>query len=99
GPGGKVERGAELIGQVGAEKGEREMTQVHQPQEAPAQAEPQREEPVQPSREQPRHHRLPEEGEARHYGRMRAPGAANSFGHTTSHFPSCTWRSLERSSP
>jgi hypothetical protein len=94
-----MERGAELIGQIGAQEGEREVAEIDEAQQAPAQAEPERKEPVEPSREQPRHDRLPEEGEARHYGWMRAPGAANSFGHTTSHFPSCTWRSFERSSP
>src|SRR5262249_5894739 len=111
----EAERARQRVGQVRPQEREREVSEVDEAKQAPRQGEPQAEESVEPSDEEPREHRLREEREAGHartgvsggpdpdrdpHGTCSwAPGAANSFGQTTSHFPSCTCFTLDRSSP
>ena len=103
--GGQCSDVAELVREIGAEQGEREVREVHQPQQAPREAEAESEQPVETTSEEAGHDRLAEQRGARHRalpdqgGRSRAPGAANSRGHTTTHLPSWTCFTLNRSSP
>ena len=98
----------QLIGEIRAEEREREVREVDLAQQSPGQAQAQAEQSVQRADEDARENGLREQ---RRLGSVIpagcslldtisfAPGAATSFGHTTTQRPFCTCLTRIRSSP
>src|SRR5712692_5206102 len=68
----------ELVRQIGAEEGEREVGEIHQAQQAPRQAQPEGEQRIQSTGQQAGDDRLAEQGGARDQPTWGAPGAPHT---------------------